>query len=94
MNKPINLFENEPLELKSLEKGIDQKMFGLIYLLKMHSGIGDLEWNVNDIIDTLIYRYKELKKYTGKFGESYNTIQSYHELICDSYYKLLTKEIN
>ncbi len=93
MNKQINLFGNEFLELKSLEKGIDEKIFGLVYLLKMHSGIKNLEWNVDDIIDTLICKYNKLRNEMG-YNVSCSSIQAYPELICDSYYERLTKEIN
>ena len=93
MNKQINLFENEFLELKSLEKGIDEKMFGLVYLLKMHSGTGDLEWNVDDIIDSLICKDNKLRNKMGH-NATYSSIQAYHELICDSYYEALTKDVN
>ncbi len=81
-----NYFKNFK-KIKSLEKGIDQKMFSLMYVLLDYSYPGETRENVDEIIRVLQDSYEYNLKLKPELSKEYISEEIYNQKIQD-YHKI------
>jgi hypothetical protein len=94
MKELDNLFGNEPLNLKSLEKGIDEKMFSWMYVLLDYSYPNEIEDNVEEITRVLLDSYDSYKNKNPEISREFITQDIYFKKIEDYYNIALAVEEN
>lgn len=77
----IDDFLVEGPNIKSLREGIDQKMFGWMYVLLDYSFPGNEINNANNIADVLIKSYKSYTKKHPEIPEEFITADIYFQKI-------------
>jgi hypothetical protein len=83
----INNYLEKYSKIKSLQKGIDQKMFGWLYVLLDYSYPGEIEENVDEIVRVLKDSYEYNVRTNPQLSKEYISEMIYLQKIHD-YYKI------